>query len=213
MSQILYILLGESGSGKDWFYENVLTPVGVKNLVSATTRGKRDGEEEGVQYYFRDENYFANPDDFATHLWPNKAQWMQDNSVPKWLYGLETKEIKKHSNAGHNMAYNVIEPRYALELLNYFTTADLHKTYKFVLLYFKKPGNNLEIAAGRANMKNDVEVRKNNTCNLSDFKALKLTPDYQIESSAKRGLSIKRFPVKWWQRKINIEKFLNNIQK
>ena len=53
----LFYVMGKSSSGKDTIYEDVLsrTELGLKPFVMYTTRPIRDGEKEGVEYHFTDE--------------------------------------------------------------------------------------------------------------------------------------------------------------
>ena len=51
MGKIFYIM-GKSASGKDKIYSRL---AGNKKLILYTTRPVRDGEKDGVQYYFTDE--------------------------------------------------------------------------------------------------------------------------------------------------------------
>lgn len=49
----LYILSGPSGSGKNTVYDELVKRIPkIEQTVSATTRKPRDGEEDGVDYYF-----------------------------------------------------------------------------------------------------------------------------------------------------------------
>lgn len=50
----LFMLIGKSASGKDTIYKNILEQVkDLKTVITYTTRPIRDGEKEGVEYYFR----------------------------------------------------------------------------------------------------------------------------------------------------------------
>ena len=44
-------LFGESASGKDTIQKYMVSNMGAHGIVSCTTRGKRDYEEEGKDYY------------------------------------------------------------------------------------------------------------------------------------------------------------------
>ena len=53
----IFLLMGKSTSGKDTIYKNLITDgdLALKKVVPYTTRPMRDGETDGVQYFFRDE--------------------------------------------------------------------------------------------------------------------------------------------------------------
>lgn len=57
MGKIFYIM-GKSSSGKDSIYRQLEgnQELGLKRLVIYTTRPIRDGEENGREYFFADEN-------------------------------------------------------------------------------------------------------------------------------------------------------------
>ena len=56
MGKIFYIM-GKSASGKDRIYSRLAGDknLNFKKLILYTTRPRRDGEEDGVQYYFADD--------------------------------------------------------------------------------------------------------------------------------------------------------------
>ena len=53
----IFLLMGKSTSGKDTIYKNLIADndLSLKKVVPYTTRPMRDGETDGVQYFFRDE--------------------------------------------------------------------------------------------------------------------------------------------------------------
>jgi guanylate kinase len=56
----IYGLMGKSSSGKDTVYKEILkTFPNLKEVVMYTTRPIRQGEEDGVEYYFVDEDKLA----------------------------------------------------------------------------------------------------------------------------------------------------------
>lgn len=59
MGKIVYII-GKSASGKDTLYKKLLLQDAIqfKTLPLYTTRPIRDGEKDGVEYFFTDENGF-----------------------------------------------------------------------------------------------------------------------------------------------------------
>ena len=175
---IMLFFNGESGTGKSFFKENMV-PIGTfHNLISATTRGKRADETDGVSYYFRDENWFEKEKaagNLATYLFVNESFWNPGDK--KWLYGLPASEIYAH--LGENLIYDVIQPRYTRELIDWFKKHKLDTMYDFRVAWFTTYElDNFAIARERACMQNDLAVRQQNTCNINDFTNAGITPDY-----------------------------------
>ena len=52
----IFCIMGKSATGKDTIYKSLLqnSELGLKIIVSYTTRPIREGEEEGVEYHFTD---------------------------------------------------------------------------------------------------------------------------------------------------------------
>ena len=171
----LLFCTGPSGSGKSYFIKNTLPDGLFYKLKSATTRPMRDGEVNNREYYFRDESYFDSVP-MATHLWVNQEFWAP--GTPKWLYGVPEFEIREH--LGENLVYDVIQPRYVREMIDWFRKNRLAHLYHFCVTYFIAPENNLETAAERANMPNDLDVRRTNTCVPADFVRAGLDIDYML---------------------------------
>lgn len=57
----IFCLMGKSSTGKDTIYKRVMgdKSLGLKRLVPYTTRPIREGEQEGVEYHFVDEEELA----------------------------------------------------------------------------------------------------------------------------------------------------------
>ena len=53
----IYYIIGKSSSGKDTIFKQLLAEkdLNLKNIVSYTTRPIRNGEQDGVEYYFVNE--------------------------------------------------------------------------------------------------------------------------------------------------------------
>lgn len=56
---MIIVLLGASGSGKSTIENELATYHGFEKIISYTTRQPRDGEENGKDYYFTENNTFA----------------------------------------------------------------------------------------------------------------------------------------------------------
>lgn len=193
MKNVILFCTGLSGSGKSYFIENYLSPEAFHNLKSATTRDKREGEQEGREYYFRSEDYF-DTEKFVTKLWVNEQIWAP--GMKKWLYGVPEFEVWK--NLGYNFAYDVIEPKYVRQMIDWFKESRLNYFYDFKVLFFQPNPNNQKIVESRQNMPNDVLIRKMNTCTMKDFRAVHLSPDYQLLNTKEKQV-IDAGLLKWIQ--------------
>ena len=56
----IFLLMGKSSSGKDTIYRELMrkNDIGLKKVVSYTTRPMREGETDGVQYLFKNEEEY-----------------------------------------------------------------------------------------------------------------------------------------------------------
>lgn len=178
MKKAVLFCCGLSGSGKSYFVENILPRGLFYKLKSATTRPMRAGEQDEREYFFVGEEYFDTTP-LVTRLWVNQAFWTPDK--PKWLYGVPETEVMNHSD--QNFVYDVIQPKYARQMRDWFVGRGLDKQYDFKTLYFIPPENNFEIAGKRANMPDDKSVRTTNTCNPIDFLRADMDIDFLVKSS------------------------------
>lgn len=58
---VLFCILGRSGSGKDTVFRSLIedASLGLKGVVTYTTRPRREGETDGVEYHFISEKVLA----------------------------------------------------------------------------------------------------------------------------------------------------------
>lgn len=174
MKHTILFLTGMSGSGKGYFWEHYLRPTKkFSKLVSVATRPPREGEVDGIDYYFRDEAFFDDPSvEFATRLVVDQGIWKPGD--PRHMYGVTKDEMQR--NYGLNMVYDVIEPKYIRQMIDWCVAHKLN--YDFKIAYFISPNNDLSIASARKNMPNDEQIRRRNTCDPVDFLRANLHPDY-----------------------------------
>ena len=85
----MLIILGESGSGKTTLQQYICNKTNMKRAVSCTTRPKRDGEEDGKDYYF------INDTDYLNLLDNNLL--CEGANYRGWFYGLEKSELKDNN--------------------------------------------------------------------------------------------------------------------
>ena len=206
MKKLVVCCAGQSGSGKSTFIKKFLSTKDFYNLKSATTRLMREGETDGCEYYFRDEDYFRT-NQFATILWVNEQFWKPGQS--KWLYGVP--EFEVFDNLGLNFTYDVIEPKYVRQMIDWFKKKKLTQYYDFKILWFQPVVNIENIVEARQNMPDDKKVRKENTCNIQDFCDVHLKPDFVIKRIPPEGYLIhpyektnERYAVATLMRRMNI---------
>jgi guanylate kinase len=94
--KIFIIVVGPSGSGKTTLIEKFLeNHKDFEFLITSTTRKKREGEINGIDYYFFDENKFKE------NIQNNKfIEWA---IVHKTHYGCLKTEVEKHHKNGKNI--------------------------------------------------------------------------------------------------------------
>ena len=105
---MIIVLLGASGSGKSTLEHELATHHGFEKIISYTTRQKRDGEENGKDYYFTNndtfndminQELFAEYDEYSQkRLYGTlKSDYLKDDSVvvltPNGL-----RQLKKNCN-------------------------------------------------------------------------------------------------------------------
>ena len=182
MKNVLLFCTGGSSSGKSTFIKEVLPPDMFYNLKSATTRPMRKEDVDGRNYYFRDEAYFKTQN-FATFLWVNEAHWKPE--MPKWLYGVPEFEVFDH--VGQNFTYDVIQPKYIRQMINWFYKKRLNNNYDFKIAWFKPMVNAKNIIKERVNMPYDEQIRRENTCTLEDLHNANLEPDFTLQFDGEGG--------------------------
>lgn len=87
MYKILAIM-GEAGTGKDTLMQSVLTTnPSLHEIISCTTRPKREGEKEGVNYYYYTPNKFNNK--------IIKNEMLEYTIFNNWYYGTSYDSVKE----------------------------------------------------------------------------------------------------------------------
>ena len=76
------IIVGPGGSGKDFLRKKMVSR-GFEYGVSFTSRPPREGEMEGVDYYYRDEDFFESNSDIFLEL----------QEFNGWKYGISKGEF------------------------------------------------------------------------------------------------------------------------
>ena len=113
----IFLLMGKSTSGKDTIYRELVKDenLALKKVIPYTTRPMRDGETDGVQYFFKDENGYL-------HL---KAE------------GKIIEERTYHTNYGPWVYFTVDDGQIDLSSGNYLVIGTL-ESYCYIRDYFGK---------------------------------------------------------------------------
>nr|WP_330379466.1 hypothetical protein [Butyrivibrio sp. AE2032] len=113
----IFLLMGKSTSGKDTIYKKLITDeeLSLNKVVPYTTRPMRDGETDGVQYFFKkEEDYQALRND-----------------------GKIIEERTYHTNYGEWRYFTVDDGQIDLESGNYLVIGTL-ESYCYIRDYFGK---------------------------------------------------------------------------
>ncbi len=97
----LIILSAPSGAGKTTIARHLLNAdLQLMFSISACSRKKRDGEKDGVDYYF------LSPAEFRNQIEANEfLEW--EEVYPDHLYGSLKREVKRIIESGHNVLFDV----------------------------------------------------------------------------------------------------------
>lgn len=80
-------LMGEAGSGKDTIMQEILThKPEYHEIISCTTRPKREGEVEGVNYFY------ITPEQFADKVISNEM--LECTTFNDWFYGTSYESVR-----------------------------------------------------------------------------------------------------------------------
>lgn len=89
---IVFAIVGKSASGKDYLAKTLAREISaIKPIVSWTTRPKREGEQQGVDYRFVSRKKFEKA--------RQKGEFIEWSEFNGWYYGTP------HDAIGHDLAY------------------------------------------------------------------------------------------------------------
>ena len=86
----LYCIIGKSGSGKTSVCNKISETIGVKKVITDTTRPIRDGEIDGIDYNF------VSMKTFIVKLSTN--QYIAPKTFNEWKYATDSKQIDLSSS-------------------------------------------------------------------------------------------------------------------
>lgn len=91
---MLVILIGKSGCGKDSIVKELSCRNVYTNLVSTTSRPMREGEKEGVEYFFVSKEEFLKRVENKELLEFREYHTLVNNQPDIWYYGLGKQKTK-----------------------------------------------------------------------------------------------------------------------
>lgn len=110
---MLIILAGPGGSGKSTLEKKLIKTAGCKKIVSTTSRPQREGEVDGIDYYFIDKKEFIE----------NKDKYVCVEEYNDWLYGVN-KEVLDQCIKDKQTKYIIVLTPSGVEEIN-----KLYKVY------------------------------------------------------------------------------------
>lgn len=113
---VLLIISGPSGSGKGTIVERLVSERGYSVSISATTRGPRPNEKNGVHYFFR------TVDEFEKMI--EKGELLEHARFCDNYYGTPKKYVEDQIQAGNNIILE-IEVQGALQVKEKYRDAVL----------------------------------------------------------------------------------------
>lgn len=96
MNNKIIILCGKSGSGKDFILKNMVKNYNYTPIISTTSRPKRNGEQDGVDYFFVSEDSFLQMISNDKLLEYRSYNTCFDGNSDTWYYGLKKQELDKN---------------------------------------------------------------------------------------------------------------------
>lgn len=85
MDNLIFVLLGKSGAGKSSLAKAISKHLNIREIVSTTSRPKREGEVDGKDYYYKS---YEEMEEIAIN-----DGFVEYTCYNNWYYGVEKSEI------------------------------------------------------------------------------------------------------------------------
>lgn len=92
---MLTIYIGKSASGKDTFFQKMIR-LGIKPIISYTTRPKREKEIEGKDYFFISKREFSKKISNCEFLEYRSYETLVNGKKDVWWYGSPVVDVKNN---------------------------------------------------------------------------------------------------------------------
>lgn len=109
----LFCIIGKSAVGKSTLLDKILDQIKLTSVIEYTTRPKRTGEEDGIQYYFVSKEEFKNLVD-SGEIVEHRTYFLEQEP---WLYG--TKKIQIDSEKSFIISTTIQAAENMLEYYKY----------------------------------------------------------------------------------------------
>lgn len=121
---MIYVITGQSSSGKDYIMKKMVADYNIQPIVSFTTRPKRDGETNKMEYEFVSREQFEYMIKKDLLIEYRTYETLVDNIPDTWYYGLG-KELLPH-----DLDYVVIlDIQGAKDFVKYYGTDECRVIY------------------------------------------------------------------------------------
>lgn len=87
MDKLIFVILGKSGAGKSHLAKEISKYFNYKELVSSTSRPRREGEIEGIDYFFKTKEEMIKLKE--------ENKFVESACYNGWYYGVEKETIEK----------------------------------------------------------------------------------------------------------------------
>ena len=166
--KLLICIVGGSGSGKSTLENEIIIHDGFSKAISCTTRDKREGEHNGREYYF------LNQEEFETLA--NNNELLEQITFAGNKYGLSKAEF--HKNKDHLVF--VVEPNGLKQILKYIDdNEDLD--IRPLIIYMDIPEKErFKNMVKRGDSAIDIQERLKEETIVEDFQALNLEPQIKV---------------------------------
>lgn len=173
---MLFVFCGKSGSGKTAIVNALSQKTNIKILPSLTTRPKRNGEKQGIDYLFCDKRYFLHEKTLFNF-------YVEEND---WYYGYLERDIKKYSRNDRH-AIIILPPKGIRELKQSLTPFE-----HMVIYVHSEDEDRLMRSIKRCSLsKNCLEICRRFIQDEKDFD--KLCKEIKFELTLKNIEGIKNF--------------------
>ncbi len=118
----ILILVGKSASGKDTIQKELVEKYGYSPIVSTTTRPIREGEKEGVNYFYTSRDEFQKRIDEGKFLEYRSYNTLVNGKPDTWFYGTEKLDL-------HDKNVVVLDPIGASIFADYYGADNCYVAY------------------------------------------------------------------------------------